>query len=62
VDSGLSLLAYSPGRNKKKKPKVSMSAIAVERGWLARRKVLHVWRSTRMGIGLTRDGGGSCLL
>jgi hypothetical protein len=54
--------AYSPGRSRKKNPKVSMSASAVERGCWAKRRVVHVVRRTCIGIGFTLLGGGSFLL
>jgi len=39
-----------------------MSAIVVEQGWVERRNIDIVCKRMDEGIGLTRDGGGSCLL
>jgi hypothetical protein len=57
--SGFVVWAYSPGRNRKKKPKVSMCAIVAAAGrwvrWHCVMAVCIIW----MGMGLTRVGGGS---
>jgi hypothetical protein len=62
VLSGLSVAAYSPGRKRKKKPRISISARVLVYG------VLAVWQRSvacamiGKGIGFTRCGGGSVFL
>ena len=51
---------YSPGRSRKKKAMMIMSAIACSSGSLEAAAMQASRRRTWTGIGFTRDGGGSC--
>ena len=50
---------YSPGRSRKKKAMMIMSASACSSGSLEAAATQAIWRRTWTGIGFTRDGGGS---
>ena len=51
---------YSPGRIRKKKAMIIMSATACSSGSLEAAATQAIRRKTCTGIGLTLDGGGSC--
>ena len=51
---------YSPGRSRKKKAIIIMSATACSSGSLEAAATQASRRRTWTGIGLTLDGGGSC--
>ncbi|MFO0446961.1 MAG: hypothetical protein ACK51L_04745 [bacterium] len=61
AESGLDDAAYSPGRRRKKKPRRSMSAVAVASGEPRKWQLVIAWWMTGRGTGLTRVGGSSCL-
>ncbi len=62
VESGLLVLAYSPGLSKKKKPRVNIAAVAGPSGCTSRWFSVQTVRNRGNGMGLTRDGGGSARL
>ena len=51
---------YSPGRSKKKKEMMIMSATACSSGSLEAAAMQASRRRTWTGIGFTQDGGGYC--
>jgi hypothetical protein len=59
VDSLLDEQAYSPGRRRKKKASMVMSAMAWAPAVLDRRLMLEAMQTTEMGVGLTSQGGES---
>mmetsp|Transcript_14147 Transcript_14147/g.26550 ORF Transcript_14147/g.26550 Transcript_14147/m.26550 type:complete len:99 (-) Transcript_14147:4341-4637(-) len=61
--SGLvDLAVYSPGRNRKKKARMIMSAVACWMGQSEAVAVADTLRKTAVGTGFTRCGGGSFLV
>ncbi len=52
---------YSPGRRRKKKARMIISATATEKGFEECCATKAIARRTRSGSGFTRAGGGSCL-
>ena len=54
------VLVYSPRRSRKKKAMIIMSATACSSGSLEADATQASRQRTWTGIGLTRDGGGSC--